>query len=135
MSLNGLKIIQNDIFSFLIYNIWKACYHSDVSPLLLMIFSFLFFQLGQFLLQYCLLSIMFVACCDSLCVKSMNNTLKWHYAPLRVNNTCVYAKLKVKVSVYFVTSLFSFILNIAEQNYSMKIKIDLLIVRHLTFKK
>ena len=35
--------------------------------------------------------------------------LKWHNAPLI--GLTVYVKLKVKVSIYFVTSMFSFILN------------------------
>ena len=36
--------------------------------------------------------------------------LKWHYAPLRINS--IFAKLKVKVFIYFVTNVVSFIVNI-----------------------
>ena len=37
----------------------------------------------------------------------------WHYDPLRINDVC---KVEIKVSVYFVTSVFSFILNIVSTN-------------------
>ena len=47
----------------------------------------------------------------------------------------VCTKLKVKVPVYFVTSMFSFILVLFQQNCSIKIKIDRLILMHLAFRK
>ena len=52
--------------------------------------------------------------------------LKWYYAPFKV---IICAKLKVKVSVYFVTRMFSFILNIVStkpkhKNENRKIDFD-----------
>ena len=38
----------------------------------------------------------------------------WHFAPLRLND--IFQKLKFKISVHFVTSVFSFILNIVSTN-------------------
>ena len=48
--------------------------------------------------------------------KEITNCFKWHYASFRGNNTHVCANLKVKISVYFVTSMFCFILNTVQQN-------------------
>ena len=38
--------------------------------------------------------------------------LKWHYALLTINDMRKNIKLKIKISIYLVTSIFSFILNI-----------------------
>ena len=46
----------------------------------------------------------------------------------------VYTKLIFNISANFVTSMFSFTLNIVQQNCSIKIKIDRWILKHLTFK-
>ena len=43
--------------------------------------------------------------------------LKWHYASLIGNNMC---KLKVKIPVYFVTNMFSFMLNIVSTKPKQK---------------
>ena len=53
--------------------------------------------------------------------------LKWHYSP---HNSM--SKVKDKVSVYFVKSVFGFIINIFFKNdYSIKKKIDALILTHV----
>ena len=54
----------------------------------------------------------------------------WHYAPLRMNIMC-----KVKVSVYFVTSLFDFTLNIASTKLWHKKENRRIDFMHLTLTK
>ena len=59
----------------------------------------------------------------------MINSLKWHYAPLRVNTFVVCGKLKVKVSIYFEISVFNFIINIVstklyDKNENIQVDFD-----------